>query len=729
MIRYLFTIYCLFLSVICFSSTTVVKNMDELNAANAKAQPGDTIILQNGEWQHVTIKLDCKGTEALPILFKAQTPGKVIITGNSRLKLGGNYIIVDGLFFTKGYAGNDAVITYRINNDKLANHCEVRNCAIEDFNNPKRMDENYWVAFYGKNNRLEHCSFRDKKNMGVLLAVILDDDRSRENNHVIEHNYFGRRTPLASNGGEIIRVGVSQHCQFNSNTHIGYNLFEHCDGETEIISIKSCQNEVEGNVFKECQGAVVLRHGDNNLVAGNYFIGNDKPGTGGVRVINKGQAVVSNIFYKCRGVDFRSPLAIMNGIPNSPAHRYVQVINAEISNNTFYECSPLAFCEGSDTERTLPPDGVRFFYNTFYNTRDSIIYRVSDDMKGFTFLTNAVSKNVIQSLPDGFSKQNVSAINTHRKGPDHPHVDNILSAEKEARAASGAKWFTQTTAAVSKKQAAVNCPNAATVYAQLEKKVPVLIQLTGKDYTLDKPFVIVSAVQFTTPTKSAISFHTGNIQSVFLVAGNGNLSLKGLNIDGTSVKATHFISSDSSGSSAHYNLSVVNCSIRNLSRENGCGNFFYAYKSIIADSIILSGNLFTNNPVNLLIMNEEKDDKGYYNAEKIVVRHNSLNNQQGILLNIYRGGNDESTLGPNLGFSHNKIINCHTTDNGPLLMLTGVQVTNIFSNTFTHSNSNYTLVKYKDVVRARHSFERNSLQGSGILEKDAFVTEKGNTIK
>ena len=128
--------------------------------------------------------------------------------------------------------------------------------------------------------------------MGVLLAVILDDERSRENFHSIDHNYFGRRSPLASNGGEIIRVGLSQHCQFNSNTGINNNFFENCDGEAEIISIKSCANVVEENIFKECQGSVVLRHGDNNIVADNYFLGNDKPGTGGVRVINKGQVVI-----------------------------------------------------------------------------------------------------------------------------------------------------------------------------------------------------------------------------------------------------------------------------------------------------------------------------------------------------------------------------------------------------------------------------------------------------
>ena len=129
------------------------------------------------------------------------------------------------------------------------------------------------------------------------MAVILEDERSRENFHSIDHNYFGARLPLASNGGEIIRVGVSQHCEFSSNTQIRDTFFEHCDGETEIISIKSCWNNIRNNLFKKCQGSVVLRHGNYNTVENNIFLGNNKEGTGGVRVINKGQWVVNNLFY------------------------------------------------------------------------------------------------------------------------------------------------------------------------------------------------------------------------------------------------------------------------------------------------------------------------------------------------------------------------------------------------------------------------------------------------
>ena len=466
--------------------------------------------------------------------------------------------------------------------------------------------------------------------MGVLLAVILDDERSRENFHSIDHNYFGKRPPLASNGGEIIRVGVSQHCQFNSNTQIKNNFFEHCDGETEIISIKSCSNVVEENVFKECQGSVVLRHGDNNLVKGNYFLGNDKTGTGGVRVINKGQKVINNIFYKCRGVDFRSPLAIMNGIPNSPAHRYVQVINAEIDSNTFYECSPMSLCEGSDAERTLPPDNVTFSNNIFYNTRDSIIYKAYDDIKGIKFSGNKVSDKVSQDLPDGLKKTSLpkqdNFSKTVARKTTEPSVSNIPYAEKEVYGNSGASWFIKYDADHNKKTIAlVNCATTEDIYKQLEKKEPVIIRLTGKEYSLEKPFVISKFVKFTGDKKNIIKLSSSKMLSAFIISGKGHLTLDNLNFNGENLKATNLVSSDSSGSSDHYNFSILNCIITDLKRQTGCQNIFYAYKSMIADSIVVHGNTFVNNNCNAVILSEEKEDKGYYNAEKIFISHNKFN--------------------------------------------------------------------------------------------------------
>lgn len=748
----------LLLGLAVFAGTITVKNITELREADKKAQPGDVIVLANGEWNNVEIRLNCKGTKEMPITFTAQTAGKVLITGHSYLKLGGDYIVVKGLYFQKGYAGDNAVIDFRVNKNLLANNCRVTECAIVDFNNPKRMEENYWISFYGKNNRLDHNTFRDKKNMGVMIAVILDDERSRENFHSIDHNYFDGRPPLASNSGEMIRVGVSQHCQFNSNTQITDNYFDKCDGETEIVSIKSGSNVVRGNLFSQCQGGVVLRHGDNNTVENNVFLGYYKEGTGGVRVINKGQWVVNNFFYACRGIDFRSPLSVMNGIPNSPAHRYVQVTDAVIANNTFYECAAASFCEGSDAERTLPPANVFLVNNIFSNKKDSVIYKTSDDMSGFLFTGNAVNKEVRQQTPQGFDKISfsmqkgdpapfpVSAKKMilpdslqeaamqrlgHRLSDKQGFTDVLLLRKVQANAGplTGAKWLKKDHSPAPEKFASVNCKDASEVYRQLGSKEAVSITLTGAEYQLDHPFTITKKVVIKGTGKKNITFITDGMPAVFMVNGGGHLTLRDLFIDGSGVKAASLICSDTSGSSNHFNFAMYKSGATNLDRANGCESIFTAHKSTVADSIVIRGNVFTGNRTNAIMMANEKDDKGYYNAEKIYITHNNFNGQEGVLLNIYRGGNDESTMGPQLSFSHNRITGCRTADNSSLMQLTGVQQTTIFSNNFSHSNATATLISYKDIVRARHLLEKNILAGSGKIEENGFVVKRENVVE
>ncbi len=744
---------CLLSAFITMGNTIVVKNIEELKTANTKAAPGDIIILQNGEWKNVRIALNCKGTSEKPITFKAEQAGKVLLTGNSILRLGGNYIIITGFYFTNGYAGDDAIIKFRINNDEIANNCRVTSTVINNYNNPKRLDENYWVALYGKNNRVDHCSFLNKKNMGVMMAVILDDERSRENHHSIDHNYFGFRLPLASNTGETLRVGVSQHCEFNSNTLITDNFFEHCDGETEVISIKSGRNFIRNNLFKECQGAVVLRHGNFNTVESNVFLGNNKEGTGGVRIINKGQWVVNNLFYQCRGLDFRSPLSIMNGVPNSPANRYVEVTDAVIANNSFIECAPLGFCVGSDTERSVPPSNVYFLNNIYYNTRDSLAYFAYDDLSKIKFAGNIVSKAVPQNLRDGFTKSvlptenydnlilpvvaknqnNVVGDSLRKEGrdrlqkalsdsPGFSDYQLIKKIETNATQATGAGWFKNMPVASQKKELVVKCKTADAIVMALKKNrdAKLTIKLTGKNYRFYEPVKIESAVTLTAKKKQTIHFSSSASAFrclVYVQAGNF-LTINNLNLDLNSLNVHSFISADTSGSSNHSNFKITNCKINNLN-----AGFFLAAKTSVADSIIIAGCSFSNNNGTLFDFSKEKDKKGYYNVEKLIFTGNMVQHHTGQILDMERTGNDESTMGPYLIFSKNNISHSHTGNNDALIHLYGTQRSVIENNVFTSGNTNKTLILFEDIVKAVHHYRNNTETQSGKVITDGFVQQ------
>ena len=233
--------------------------------------------------------------ENRPIVIRAATPGKVVLSGESRLRLAGSYLQVEGLSFERGHHDGD-VISFRADSKRMARHCRITQCAVRDYNGPdKKQKDTKWVSIYGTQNRFDHCHLTGKTSPGTTLVVWLADE---PNGHQIDHNYFGPRPSLGENGGETIRVGDSNWSQHSSQTLVESNLFERCNGEIEIVSNKSCDNVYRGNTFVECEGALTLRHGNRCTVEGNFFFGNGKKMTGGVRIIGEDHRIVNNYFQR-----------------------------------------------------------------------------------------------------------------------------------------------------------------------------------------------------------------------------------------------------------------------------------------------------------------------------------------------------------------------------------------------------------------------------------------------
>jgi poly(beta-D-mannuronate) lyase len=690
----------------------------------------------------------------------AEKPGTVFFTGNSYLHITGTYITVSGVVFKNGYAGKNHIWQFS-HGKEVANNSRITASSIQSFNNPLRLDENHWLTLSGKNNRVDHCNFTDKTNLGVLVAVLLDDDRSRMNNHSIDSNYFGIRKPLGSNAGEMIRVGVSQHCTFYSNTVIKNNFFEYCDGETEIVSIKSCGNKVVGNVFKECQGAVVLRHGNDNTVEGNLFYGNDKEGTGGIRVINEGNWIVNNFMSHCKGQGFRSPLAIMAGVFNSPANRYLPVRDAVIANNTFLNCTPFSISEGKDAERSVDPKNVLLLNNLFYaNTPGPLCYTVSTidsvfaagnvfsasltnpgvqgftagaigmqkwDSKGFPVIgasgANNATKKLLDSLNAIASTRGVRAFSNTIGANDL----NYFKALFANAAKLGNSWESKkVSAAIS---ATTNPANTSNANAQKTTTVSTVSELATAisagantkivlkpgTYTFSESIVIKNNVTISS-NGAAVNFATSSaIINLFTLQQNAQLTLQNSSINAAGLTAQHFIAVTSDGSGIHNSISITASKIQGFTGAA----IVMAPKSSYLDKITIQNSVFENNKAALLSLKDEDDNKGYYNAERIVVTNNSFTNHTGQLATIYRGGNDESTMGPIFTFSNNKMLNC--TANGALIELFGVQQSNVNNNVFTSSNIAGKTVAYTDNTKAFHYQKNNSTVNSGTIQENKFV--------
>ncbi len=157
----------------------------------------------------------------------------LFLCGQSNLRLAGEYLVVSGLVFKDGYTPTREVIAFRRNKEHMANHSRVTEVVIDRFNNPERTESDYWVSMYGRHNRFDHNHLEGKNNNGVTMAVRLNNEESQQNHHRIDHNYFGPRPILGSNGGETLRIGTSHYSLTDSYTVVEGNYFDRCNGEVD----------------------------------------------------------------------------------------------------------------------------------------------------------------------------------------------------------------------------------------------------------------------------------------------------------------------------------------------------------------------------------------------------------------------------------------------------------------------------------------------------------------
>ena len=95
------------------TNTSFVQDFTALEKAIQQATPGDEIVLANGTWRDVQIDFYGKGTASQPITLRAENPGKVFLEGKSSLYLGGEHLVVDGLYFRNGYSPRSSIVALK----------------------------------------------------------------------------------------------------------------------------------------------------------------------------------------------------------------------------------------------------------------------------------------------------------------------------------------------------------------------------------------------------------------------------------------------------------------------------------------------------------------------------------------------------------------------------------------------------------------------------------------
>ncbi|HYC72510.1 MAG TPA: chondroitinase-B domain-containing protein [Opitutaceae bacterium] len=360
-------------------------------------QPGDTIQWTNGTYsgtQSIAFQ-GVNGTSTAPITLRAQTAGGVTFTGQASIRIGGNWLVVSGFRFQGTEASS--IIQFRSTSNVEAHNCRVTDCAIVS-PAPSGTSTSKWVQIYGTNNRVDHCTFRGKRSRGALLVVELGGLGATQNaNHVIEHNHLvdfpqpaGESDP---NEYEGMRIGFSGDQDKPANCLVRYNLFEGMDADPESISNKSSGNRYLHNTFRACASQLVSRHGDNCTFAGNFILGEGKPGAGGIRIVGTGHDIYNNYISGLRTSStdngWFTAIGLMSGSTSAPADGYERVEDVMVFHNTIVDCDiPIVVGEGhGGNGRPTAPTNCLFADNLIASSRGQLITH-NGSPTAITYATN-----------------------------------------------------------------------------------------------------------------------------------------------------------------------------------------------------------------------------------------------------------------------------------------------------------------------------------------------------
>ncbi|WP_282134223.1 chondroitinase-B domain-containing protein [Seonamhaeicola maritimus] len=437
-------VLALLCSVTMFSQDMTYHIDDPLKLEDQTYLPGDVIILANNTYStNERIDFIGNGTADKPITFRAETPGGVIFNGGLQMNIGGDYVIVEDFHWKGGYGASN-FIQFR-NGTDYANHSTIQNCVIDgleihpddvadDIAN-NSITKHRWIVLYGTYNTVINCSFMNKVSAGALILAEYqynaEANRCATVGHIISNNYFYKYAKMNSNlsnsgDSETIRIGTSEYQNVNSNVTVSNNYFVEADGENEIITNKSKGNIYTNNTFRKCRGSLVLRHGSDATVDGNYFLGHNVDGTGGIRITDSNHTITNNYIQDCitvvdqakwnNGITFiggGSSAAVVCS-STSVSNGYQKSENINVSNNTIINTNaPLYYNE--DKGSTDPTGTVS---NNLIYFEDNSAPRHSDVISGdsasafdnlgtaLTYSGNVYTGTMLGATTTGFSEEN-----------------------------------------------------------------------------------------------------------------------------------------------------------------------------------------------------------------------------------------------------------------------------------------------------------------------------------
>ena len=326
-----------------------VAGIADLAEEIAPAKPGSVIVVPDGVYRDVTWRLQATGTTEKPVTVRAQTPGKVILTGKSQVVMSGEDLVVSGLVFDQVWKAD--VVLF-----ENGRHCRLTECAFIECGDPaSTFAKVVHLRHESQHCRVDHCYQQGNLSMGMGVKLAADDCESTHN--TFDHNYFKDIIKRSANDQEAVQIGQGSFGMERAmHALVEYCLFDNASGDAEIISNKSSCNTYRYNTFLNCRASLTLRNGNSVVVFGNVFRGCKAA----VRIHAVNSFIVGNQIERCHDGILLPPGAG----PALDAPHYTTPHGCVIANNIIRDCKQSAISVGRPFHSycTNAP-----FANAFYN--------------------------------------------------------------------------------------------------------------------------------------------------------------------------------------------------------------------------------------------------------------------------------------------------------------------------------------------------------------------------
>ncbi len=274
----------------------------------------------------------------------------------------------------------------------------------------------------------------------------------------------------------------------------------------------------------------------------------------------------------------------------------------------------------------------------------------------------------------------------------------------------GADWFSNEVETKEIKMHSVN--NADELVTKLqEAESGDILNLNDGSYTISKSLLINKTITVQSKGKAEILYNGAANTPAIELHPYGKLTLKNIKLTGTNSQFA--FASLKENMFNHFGLEVIDSEI---------SNFNYAlkvYKQSFSEEITFKNTLISNCE-NGIELSEEINDRGDYNTEFLTIDNCEFTNVKQNVIDYYRGGYDESTIGGNLLVTNSTFTNCGEKEkNRRLLNHNGIVNVNIAKNTFKNNKVQFVSILWG---------AKNNVESDNILANSGQIKTEENLV-